>query len=361
MRSVCCVVAGLLAASVARSQQAAAPMQGTIYLDRVRWTDADRALTPDAVVVITMAAASKEHGPHLPLSSDFLQAEFVKEHVAQRTPVVVAPSIPYGYYPPFAEYPGSTTLRFSVARDLVEDVARSIARTTHARRFYIISHGPIATPVMEQVKAHLASEGLLAAFLHWDDAKKPVAAAVRQQKEGSHADEMETSMLLYVAPALVDMRRAVTEYGGAPTSDGRMIGDRPGGRGVFSPSGVYGDATAATTEKGKRLTDAVIDAAVRDIAALRAAPLPPALAPDAFFAGIMGRYATDVDTIVVSREGSMLAVAQTGQPRILLQSAGRLRFGLWTTEARFIAGGNGRVTHLISSRENTELVAPRIE
>src|SRR5215218_6821227 len=118
----------------------------SVHLDRITWADAEGVLIPDAVVLIAAGAASKEHGPHLPLSSDFLQAEYVKERVAERTRVVVAPSIPYGYYPPFAEYPGSTTLRLSVFRDLIADVCRSLARSSGARRFYVISHGPISVP-----------------------------------------------------------------------------------------------------------------------------------------------------------------------------------------------------------------------
>jgi len=357
----------LTALAIAVTASTALPAQGSrgtgsVYLERIGWMDAERLLTPDAVVVVTMGAASKEHGPHLPLATDFLQADFIKQRVAERTPVIVAPPIQYGYYPPFAEYPGSTTLRFSVARDVVEDVCPSIARTSNARRFYIISHGPIATPVMEHVRSELEVEGLAVRFLHWDDAKKPIAAQIREQKEGSHADEMETSMLLYIAPDVVKMDRAVTEYGAAPTPDGRMIGDRPGGRGSFSPSGVYGDPRVATAAKGKQLTEAVIDAAVRDIAELRAAPLPPKPSADALFAEVAGRYVASAgDTIVAARDGDMLALTRPGQPRVRLQAAGRFRFGLWTTEARFIAGADNRVAYLLLTSGASEIVARRVE
>jgi creatinine amidohydrolase len=341
----------------------------SVYLERVAWPDAERALTPDAVVLIAVGAASKEHGPHLPLASDFLQADYVKARVAERTPVVVAPSVPYGYYPPFIEYPGSTSLRLSVARDLIADVCRSLARSSGVRRFYVISHGPISLPVMEQVRAQLGAEGLLLGFTDWDAAKRPVADSVRQQAKGSHADEMETSMLLYVAPALVDMRKAEREYGAPPSAPaapnaagGRMVGNRPAGNGVVSPSGVFGDPTVATREKGRRLTEAVIAAAVRDIEALRAAPLPPVVPLSAYFAGVDGSYeAARGDTIRVAREGDLLAVERRGRPKVLLQPAGRYRFGLWTTEARFFGGDGGAATHLVLSEGGKELLARRIE
>lgn len=352
----------VLTASAAHAQADRPPSSASLYLDRLTWLEAERALTPDAVVVVAMGAASKAHGPHLPLSSDFLQAEYVKERVAERTQVIVAPSIGYGYYPPFTEYPGSTTLRLSVARDVVADVCRSLARSSNARRFYIISHGPVSVPVMEQVRSQLESEGYLVRFTRWDEAKRPVAAALQQQKEGTHADEIETSMLLHVAPSLVRMERAVRDYGVPAAAGGRLIGDRPRGRGVFSPSGVYGDATLASAEKGERVVEAVVEAALRDIAELRASLLPASAPPSSYFAGVTGRYAGAVDdTISVTREGDLLAVQQRGQTKVLLQPAGKLRFGLWTTEARFFVDRGGRVTFLMLSSGAEDLLAKRIE
>jgi hypothetical protein len=169
-------------------------------------------------------------------------------------------------------------------------------------------------------------------------------------------------MVLHVAPAQVRMERAVRDYGAPAGTGGRMVGDRPAGRGVVSPSGVYGDATLATAEKGQRLMDAVIEAALRDIAELRAVPLPAAVPLAAYFAGLAGRYeGPAADTISVAREGDLLAVLRRGRPKVLLQPAGRLRFGLWTTEARFFADPGGRVTFLMLSTGAQDLVARKIE
>lgn len=94
---------------------------------------------------------------------------------------------------------------------------------------------------------------------------------MQQQTRGSHADEIETSMMLYIAPERVNMRLAVRD-------DNR---DVPGpltrkadGKGIYSPSGVWGDATLATREKGRVVVEATVAGLLRDIAALRAAGLP---------------------------------------------------------------------------------------
>jgi hypothetical protein len=127
-------------------------------------------------------------------------------------------------------------------------------------------------------------------------------------------------MMLYIAPAMVDMTKAVKEFGTA-NRNGYLIGNRPANIGVFSPSGVYGDPGLATKEKGPRITEAVVDAALKDIESMRLAPLPP--------------------TVTVGRAGDMLAVQRAGTPTMLLQRAGKYRFGLWTTEGRFFANDRG--------------------
>jgi len=82
-------------------------------------------------------------------------------------------------------------------------------------------------------------------------------------------------MILYMSPADVDMSKAVKDYhpgkGGLtrdPKSDGK----------IYSPSGVFGDATLATKEKGRVVTEALVEAIVREIEDLRRAT-PPALVP----------------------------------------------------------------------------------
>ena len=87
---------------------AAAP-RGVLLWD-LTWVEAEAVLTPDAVVVLPLGAASKEHGPHLLLKNDWLLAEYYKERVLAAADVVIAPTLGYHHYPAFVEYPGSTSL-----------------------------------------------------------------------------------------------------------------------------------------------------------------------------------------------------------------------------------------------------------
>jgi creatinine amidohydrolase len=248
----------------------AAPGDRSPPLEDLTWQEAERALTADAVVVLPIGASAKEHGPHLRLSNDWILADRLRQQLARRARVVVAPIIGFSYYPAFVEYPGSVSLRLETARDLIVDVVHSLAR--HGpRRFYALNTGISTLRPLALAAEVLAREGILLRYTDLARALAPIIAQIAQQPGGSHADEIETSLMLHLAPGTVDMARARKDY----------TGDRPGpltrdpsGPGVHSPTGTWGDPTLATAAKGARLTQALLDAMARDIDSLRTSPLP---------------------------------------------------------------------------------------
>ncbi len=220
--------------------------------------------------MIPLGAGSKEHGPHLKLKNDFVLAEYLKRRVLAKADAVIAPTMNYGYYPAFLEYPGSTSLRLETARDLVVDICRGLSRFG-PRRFYVLNTGVSTVRALEPAAAILAGDGILLRYTDVLACLDPIEKEVCRQEGGTHADEAETSMMLYMSPGDVDMRKAVRDYHpgqGALTRDEKRT-DR-----TFSPSGVYGDATLATREKGRRITEALVAVILREIAALRTAEPP---------------------------------------------------------------------------------------
>jgi len=245
-------------------------MTSTAFLEDMTWQDAERALTPDAIVVLPIGAAAKEHGPHLRLANDWTMADFLRRRLAERSRVVVAPIVGLSYYPAFVEYPGSISLRLDTARDVLIDVVRSLAR--HGpHRFYALNTGISTLRALRPAAEALAADGILLHFTDLSQALAPTEKQIAQQEGGTHADELETSMMLYIAPDTVDMSRAVKDY---HPGDGPLTRN-PHGPGTYSPTGTWGDPTLATRAKGERLVHALVDALVADVDALRAAPLPP--------------------------------------------------------------------------------------
>ena len=98
----------------------------------------------------------------------------------------------------------------------------------------------------------------------------PIEKAVGQQKGGTHADEIETSMMLYLAPSTVDMTKAADDY--HPGEGG--LTRNPNGPGAYSVTSIYGNATLATREKGERITKALLEVIVAEIETLRVMPFP---------------------------------------------------------------------------------------
>lgn len=99
--------------------------------------------------------------------------------------------------------------------------------------------------------------------------------SVQEQDGGTHAGEIETSIMLYIAPESVDMSRAARDY---HPGKGRLT-RAPGGTGVYSQTGIYGDATLAAWAKGRAVVEAMVDGILRDIQSLRTEPLPPPAGP----------------------------------------------------------------------------------
>jgi creatinine amidohydrolase len=263
-----------LALLLAGSPGAAAerPASPGILLEDLSWVEAEKALKPETVVVIPIGAESKEHGPHLKLKNDWILAQYLRDRVRARASVVIAPTVNYHFYPAFVEYPGSTSLRLETARDLVVDICRGLARFG-PRRFYVLNTGVSTVRALAPAADLLAADGILLRYTDLIKALEPIERDVCQQEGGTHADEVETSMLLYISPSDVDMSKAAKDY--HPGKGGLTRDPKKEGL-TYSPTGVFGDPTLATKEKGRRVTEALVDAIVSEIEDLRKAEPPPA-------------------------------------------------------------------------------------
>jgi creatinine amidohydrolase len=259
-------------AAPAVSAPKAAPASAAVLLETLSWDEAERVLTPDTVVVIALGAESKEHGLHLQLNNDFLMAEYLKKRVLDISPrnVVVAPTINYSYYPAFLEYPGSTSLTANTASAMITDIVHSLAHYG-PRRFYILNTGIYTLRPLAQAAGDLAKDAIV---LHYTDLTRedPVETKLRQSG-GTHADEIETSMMLYIAPETVRMKKAARDLN--PNQPGPLTRD-PHGKGTYFPTGAWGDPTLATREKGQAVVESLVSTILKDIEDLRqAAPQAP--------------------------------------------------------------------------------------
>lgn len=217
-------------------------------LEQYTSADAAKLLVPEAVVVLPLGAALEEHGPHLRLRNDLTLAEYLADRVGAAAPVVIAPPLTYHFYPAPLDYPGSAGLGLDTARDFTMQVVRSLARSG-PRRFYVLDTGISTSRALAPAAAILAREGILLRYTDLRAAVERLSGRGRQQEAAAHADEMETSMMLYIDETSADMRLAARGAG------------------------------LASREKGRLLVEGVVATVLRDIEALRAERLPAAAAP----------------------------------------------------------------------------------
>ena len=218
-----------------------------------------------AVVMIPLGARTKEHGPPLPLNNDWILAEFLAKWVAAQVPVAVMPTLQYGYCPSFLEFPGSVSLGFETFKELVKDVCSSMAGYG-VRKFYVLNTGVSTAMALGPASEELREQGIEMKFTDILSSGAKAEEGVSEQEGGTHADEMETSMMLYIKPEIVDMSKAVKDYD--PSGSRGLTRDPDNIGPKYSPTGVSGDPTLATVEKGMIAVEARVRFIVEELRAL---------------------------------------------------------------------------------------------
>ena len=354
----CLMVVSLLA--LAQTKEARHPK--AIYLENLKWMEAEKVLTPETTVVIPMGAESKAHGPHLPLNTDFVQARYLTDRVAERFSVVIAPTVNYGFYPPFIEFPGSTTLGLSNAKGMIEDICRSLARFG-VRRFYVINQGLSTNASLDPASVDLKADGILLKYTDLAKATEMRKGMIKQEK-GTHADEVETSIMLYIAPKLVDMKKADRDYGqqkGSGIWPTRSLEPKNPLYTIYNPSGTYGDATLATKEKGKIFIQDVLAVIGKDLDELRKAELPSNADAGSRFAKFAGKYEIGPgDFVTIQIEGDSLVAERTGKTKLVLLKSGPTKFELGRTELTFLADSTGNFS-LLFYGDGVNVLARKVE
>lgn len=242
-----------------------------VVLKDLSWIEAEKVLRRDPVLLLPLGATLKEHGPHLRLDNDLVLAERLADRVCAQADVVRLPALGWHFYPAFTDYPGSVSLRADTARELVVDVVASLARHG-ARRVYVLNTGLSTKRPLAAAQELLKADGVRLTFLDLGAALSPAEREHAEQVRGSHADEVETSMMLYLAPERVEM--ALAEDEASERTPGQRFVRSPDEEGTYSRTGTWGEPTRATRAKGERFVDAVVGAALADLAELAAVGAP---------------------------------------------------------------------------------------
>ena len=174
------------------------------FIERMRWDEVARRIQDGAAAILPIGAAAKQHGFHLPLNTDRIQAEWLAGKLAEKIDALIWPTLSYGHYPAFVEYAGSSNLSASTFEALVHEIAAGILGNG-CRKLIVLNTGISTLAPVDRALARLNTGRTRHLWIHGGPRYPRAAKALTEQTHGSHADELETSLMLAIAPHLVDM------------------------------------------------------------------------------------------------------------------------------------------------------------
>jgi creatinine amidohydrolase len=242
---------------------------GRHFIEHMTWDEVGRRIGNGAAAILPIGAGAKQHGLHLPMNTDRIQAEWLAARIADRMDSVIWPTVSYGTYPAFVDYAGSITLSAPVFESLIGEIAAGIIKHS-CRALLVLDTGISTITPVDRALARLDSTDALHLKVHDGPRYRRAAIALAEQSHGSHADELETSLMLALAPHLVDMSRAEASPALTHETPGPLT-RRDTTSANYSRSGSFGDPTRATRAKGEILLAAMVDDMVEQATAFVAA------------------------------------------------------------------------------------------
>ena len=261
-----------------------------LILQEMTWTDVRDYLKANDMVIIPLGS-TEQHGPHMPLGTDYYEATEMSKMISARTGVIVAPVLLAGYSEYHSGFEGSLSLKPETMEQVLFETAERLIKYGFRRIMFFNYHG--GNHVVESNAIHRINHtteavavavGFGAPFQRWQD-----------QVDGvfydEHAGISETSMMLYLKPELVKMERAEKPELRFTPRMGRLfllskkhpelgvvLGSlqavpaetkKGGASHEISSNGIWssGDPKRATRERGERTAQKMVEAAVKFIEA----------------------------------------------------------------------------------------------
>jgi creatinine amidohydrolase len=241
-----------------------------------------RELTGNAVLCLPVGS-TEQHGPHLPLATDTIIAEqfaaALADHVSGQHDLWLLPAMPFGLSAEHAWAPGTISLDTGTFTVLIRQLVGEYLRATSARRLVVVNGHGGNRGILEALQYELSANHQLAScVIH------PLSLATAKPSSGPpdiHAGIGETSLMLHLAPGLVNMD-ALAGHGGDAQRQAEAVNRLIRDRGVTWPwsscdpdiaeAGIIGDPTDASARLGRAIFVSALEAAARAVTRLAGVP-----------------------------------------------------------------------------------------
>lgn len=227
------------------------------FVEGMSWDEVARRVERGAGAVLPIGAGAKEHGFHLPMNTDRILAEWLAARIAERSDALIWPTVNYGYYPAFVDYAGSASLSAATFETVVGEIAAAILNFG-CRALFVLDTGISTFAPVDRALARLGADRVRHLQVYEGPRYREAASKLAEQSYGSHADELETSVMLALAPERVRMSRAEASPRRLHEATGSLT-PFDSASPNYSRSGSYGDPTLATHGKGNVLLAAMIE------------------------------------------------------------------------------------------------------
>jgi len=229
-------------------------------LARLVWPELEALLARGATTAVIALGSTEQHGPHLPFATDTLVADALAERFCARVPEAVRlPAVPFGCASEHLAFPGTLSLGPETLAAVLADLAASLARHGFRHVTVFSAHGGNARLLREVAPALARAAGDAAVHVLGGAGAGPALlaeaarAGVSPAAAGQHAGELETSMLLALAPGDVRTARAEPGPETLPADPDSLF--YPDLR-RHAPNGVVGDPRGADAGRAAAYLDA---------------------------------------------------------------------------------------------------------
>ena len=231
-------------------------------LYEMSWVEAKEYFAKNDVAILPVGS-TEQHGPQNPLGTDHLVARALAEEAAKQTGVLCLPVVPFGVSSHHRQFWGTTHVSPSVFRAYVREVCLSLKHHGVKKVVAVNGHGGNRSSLLELAR-ELREQGMFMSVFQWWEVAGKLLPDLFDSKERGHAGAEETSMNLALHPRLVEMTKAVDEKVGC-----RFVESAGVSYGLdtvdYTVSGVFGVATTASAEKGKKVFEASVGELVKHI------------------------------------------------------------------------------------------------
>jgi len=243
-------------------------------LAELTWPEAERRLAEVDIALLPVGAI-EQHGYHLPLDTDAFDADYICREVARRCSAprpLVLPLIPYGVSYHHQDFPGTLSVGPDTLARFVYEVGMSAAHNGISKLLIVNGHGGnMAT--LQYAAQMINRDAHIFTCVDTGETSDADINRLAETKSDVHAGEIETSTSLATRPELVDVTR-LEKF--VPRFSSQYL-DFSSEYGVewyahtsrLSPSGVLGDPTKASAEKGREMMEAMIVHLIRFVEGLK--------------------------------------------------------------------------------------------